>query len=141
MESLELDPPERRMALPRLFAGSQDGGQDGNGNNGNRHTSQLSPDERRSIGKKLRSRDVRRQEHCPRSVRFVADGAEMAQVNLTKNIDLRLGIEHGVKLLKYELRMSMATCFWTQFLSLTPMDLSSLLTGLCMLAMDSFDSR
>jgi hypothetical protein len=97
MESLELDPPERRMALPQLFAGSQDGGQDGKGNNGNRDTSQLSPDERRSIGRKLRSRDVRRQELCPRSVRFVADGTEMAQVDLRKNMDLQLGIEHGSK--------------------------------------------
>ena len=96
--SLGLGAPDRKLALPKFFAKSN---ADGESRQESPSSNQpLTTEERKRIGDNLSRESGRRRGLTPRSLRFLVDGAECAQLDLLGECDRRIEIVEGARLVE-----------------------------------------
>ncbi len=98
-KSLNLDPPESRLALPRICL--TDGWGDGASPPGESPPpSGLTPEEAAALRSRLADQEGRRKRFSPRSLSILVDGIERVRLDLIESTQVRFDVEEEITLIE-----------------------------------------
>ena len=98
-KALKLDPPERRLSLPRFFFATEPTDNTAPPKD-NPSISGLTQEEIAEIRNRITDEERRRKKFMPRALVVLADGIEHARLNLAHSNEIQLDVEDDVKLIE-----------------------------------------
>ncbi|HKN83463.1 MAG TPA: hypothetical protein VJW17_08500, partial [Pyrinomonadaceae bacterium] len=98
-KALKLDPPERRLSLPRFFFATEPTDNTAPPKD-NPSISELTQEEIAEIRNRITDEERRRRKFMPRTLVVLADGIERARLNLAESNEIHLDVEEDVRLIE-----------------------------------------